>query len=209
MAKKYILRIKNAGLFDIEERRMEAMARKGWIPESISKHLITLKQATPMEVKCRLVYYNIAEPGYRRFVDETQEKGWRYISSDGISQTLFMGPADIEDISIPQKEQSIIKSHRAVQGGLALLALIALAFVVLKSIEDTGSIPLNRVFIYAAWLVFAVQWAVAFFSETRNMRIVVDPSQRRTSAAEYLVHVVLKGVAYILLVTALIGVAMF
>ncbi len=202
--KKRILRIKNAGLFDIEEKRVEALARSGWLPETLAKHTITFKRAEPCEIKCRLVYFEVSGSEFNRFVSMVQETGWRYVSSDGISQMMFIADAslDVENFEIPEREVAIVKRHRAAQIVMAIFGLLALAYIVINQYEAGRLFALNRIFIYAALLVLVIQWIAAAVSETRNIAIIMGKRPRRRSVAAYIVHMLLYAAIVILLCMA-------
>ncbi len=210
MARKRFFRIKTAGLFDIEERYIEKMAQKGWTPESLSKYMITFKKTDECALRCRLVYYEVADPSYNKFVSETQETGWRYVSNDGVSQTMLItrGGDEVPEISIPEKEAPIIRRHRGVKAFLVVLGAIALAWVILKKIQDGGLLESNRVFIYAAWLLLIVQWVAACVSETRNLNIVNGTAKRRDSSFAYWFHAILLALIIVLLAIAAVIVFM-
>ena len=93
MDKKFVLRLKNADLFDLEQTRLEKAAAEGWLPYSMSRRIFTLKRGEPQDIKCRLLFYDVADPSYNARMTELQGKGWTYVSSDGISQTLLTAPS--------------------------------------------------------------------------------------------------------------------
>lgn len=205
MKNKYLLRIRNADLFDVDSIRVERQAKKGWLPHSMSRSLITLKKGEPEDIDCRLLFYDTADVSYNRKMTELQETGWRYVSSDGVSQTMLTAPKGgapaIED---KVNESKVVRRHRMAQGIVAFICFAALILLVFSSIKQYGFLPINRVFIYAAILSYGVQCVCFCISHTRNLITVTGEAGPRTSCAAFYFHTALTMLTGILLVLAIV-----
>ena len=206
MDKKYLLRLRNADLYDVDAIRLERMAKKGWLPSSMSRSIFTLERGEPKDIKCRLLFYDTAEPSYNRRMTELQNEGWTYVSSDGISQTLLTAPADgsAPEISEPEAESKVIKRHRMAQGITAFACIVALVLLVAKALQEYGRLPLNRVFIYAAVLCYGIQCICCCISHTRDLVTVSGEAGPRKTTAAFTFHAVLAALTGVLLVLAIV-----
>lgn len=206
MNKKYVFRLRNADLFDVDEMRIERLAKKGWLPRSMSRSLFTFTRGEPRDIKCRLLFYDTADPSYNTKMTKLQNEGWEYVSSDGISQTMLIADADgsAPDILEPEAEIKVVKRHRFAQGITAFACFAALVLLLPKTIADHGGLPLNRVFIYAAVLLFGIQCVCCCVSHTRNLITVTGEAGPRKTMRAHWFHAALTAAACVLLVLALI-----
>lgn len=206
MKNKYLFRIRNADLFDVDSIRVEKNAKKGWLPASMSRSIITLKKGEPEDIDCRLLFYDTAEVDYNRRMTELQEQGWKYVASDGVSQTMLTVPegADVPEIKLPENESRVIRRHRMAQGITAFICFAALILLVFNSLKQNGGLPINRVFIYAAILSYGIQCVCCCISHTRNLITVTGEAGPRTSCAAFWFHSALSLITGILLVLAII-----
>lgn len=206
MNTKFLFRIRNADLYDVDERRVEKQARNGWLPHSLSKSVITLKKGEPQDLKCRLLFYDTAEPSYNRLMTGLQQQGWKYVSSDGVSQTLLTAPAESEvaEISFPENEEKVIKRHRMAQGITAFICFAALVLLVARALMQYGTIPVNRVFIYAAVLSYGIQCVCCCISHTRNLVTVSGEAGPRKTGSAFAFHCALAALTGVMLVLAIV-----
>jgi|GEM_PF-2813762 len=205
MDKKFLLRMRNAGLYDIEQAKLARLAQRGWLPQSISRSVITLKKSQPQNLKCRMLFYDTAEPSYNRYMTELQNSGWRYVSSDGVSQTLLTAPEGTEDIVNPEAECKVLRRHRTAQGILAFICFAALIILTAHTIREFKGIPINRIFTYGTILAYGIHCVACCISNTRSMLTVTGEAEPRSNSMAEIVHtalLVLTGVMLALAITA-------
>lgn len=206
MNKKFMLRLRNADLFDLEARKIERLAAKGWLPHSMSRSLFTFKRGEPRDIKCRLLFFDAADPSYNSKMTALQKEGWEYVSSDGVSQTMLIADREggAPDISEPEAETKVLKRHRTAQGVTAFVCFAAFLLLAPLTVKQRGGMPMNRVFIYAAVLVFGVQCVCCCVSQTRDLITVSGEAGPRTTMKAYWLHSLLTALACVMLVLAII-----
>lgn len=202
--KRYFFRIKNAGLTEIEQAKVVSMARKGYYVSYISKNLLVFKRDDePRQIKARLIYYDVAEPGYNRFVDSYKKLGWQFEGNDGLSVTLFTTEdLDAQQPEAGDKQERVIKRHYYTQLALVFIGIAAFAFVFPQNIK-TGLI-LSRKFMYGAWVALVLQWIYAAICERQNLSIVRGEAPPRNSALAYRIHIALICLAIALLLCTMV-----
>ncbi len=201
--KSYFIRIKNAGLTEIEQAKIVSMARKGYYVSYISKNMLTFKRDDkPRRIKARLIYYDVAEPSYNKFVDSYKKLGWQFEGNDGLSISLFttedLDAAEPEGID---KQEMVIKRHYHTQLALVFIGIAAFAFVFPKNVQ-TG-LTLSRKFMYGAWVTLVLQWIFVALCERRNLSVVRGEAKPRTSALAYRINMALLCLAGMLLLCAM------
>ena len=206
MKTKRIFRLRNTDLYDIDAMRVERLAKKGWKPKTMSRSSITFERGEPRDIKCRLLFYDTAEPSYNRRMTELQAEGWTYVSSDGVSQTMLTTPKDgsAPDITDPKNEERVIKRHRMAQGICAAICFAALAFLVVNALVQYNKLPINRVFIYATIFAYGLQCIACCISHTRNLITVSGEAGPRTSFAPLYFHAALAVLTGVMLVVAIV-----
>ena len=205
MNTKYLFRVRNADLFDVDALRVKRQAKKGWLPKSISKSIITLTKGEPTDIDCRFLFYDTAEVSYNRRMTELQQQGWQYVSSDGISQTLLIAPeGTAEPISEPEMETRVIKRHRMAQGIAAFVCFAALIWLVFRFLQQYGKIPMNRLFVCAAVLAYGIQCLSCCISHTRDLITVSGEAGPRKTMAAFIYHCALAAITGVMLVLAIV-----
>lgn len=196
--KKRFLRIPNASLPEIEQARIEAMARSGYAVKEFTARNIYFIPSEPQNLRARIIPSDISGKTYLNFVANMKAQGWDYAANDGVEHSLFIttdanAPEPNVDINLLEK---IYKRRIRSQTILALIGVVLMltAFVVnfTRLGGFNGSFRLTQVLFYIGWFLLDARWAFAAWTEFRNLRIVRGLTQKRHGSLEYVMHILLE-----------------